>query len=332
MGVGQGEQRHGDIVGAPGAGLVKPPCLSSRRCAAGRKRQRSARGVDRMISTPPLARMSAVVCSDVDVALLELRSAALTLMAVVLKSTDLDALSQELTRARRRAARPVRRRAGGRRPVVRARERAAARRAGAAGAAAAPSHAAGRRARRQRRADGRGAGRRSARGARGRTSAAAARSAAAPQVIERTVEVQLAPLPPLVVDKPLRSGPAGLCARPRPDRARAGQPRRRGDGRRPRPLSMRRCAAAPIAGAAGNTQARIFCHRLEAQVLAIAGVYRTMDEPLPDGVQRGGAAMVRLDGERPGHRAARLSRREHPPIQEQRRKGPLPRWPPRSSS
>ena len=52
------------------------------------------------------------------------------------------------------------------------------------------------------------------------------------------------------------------------------------------------------AGKGGNTDARIFCQRMEAQVLAIAGVHRTTDEPLPAGVAMGAGAMVRLDGER----------------------------------
>ena len=48
--------------------------------------------------------MSAVVCSDITTARLELRSAAMTLMAVVLKTTDVEALAEEL--AQRSAAMP----------------------------------------------------------------------------------------------------------------------------------------------------------------------------------------------------------------------------------
>jgi len=48
-----------------------------------------------------------------------------------------------------------------------------------------------------------------------------------------------------------------------------------------------------IAGARGNADARIFAQSLEAELVSIAGVYRTSDVPLPDNV-RGKAAQVRL--------------------------------------
>ncbi|MEI7786027.1 MAG: septum site-determining protein MinC [Betaproteobacteria bacterium] len=48
-----------------------------------------------------------------------------------------------------------------------------------------------------------------------------------------------------------------------------------------------------IAGARGNSQARIFAHSLEAELVSIAGIYRTSEVPLPDKV-RGKAALVRL--------------------------------------
>lgn len=48
-----------------------------------------------------------------------------------------------------------------------------------------------------------------------------------------------------------------------------------------------------IAGARGNTEARIFALALEAQLLSIAGVYRTGENPLPDAVL-GKPAQVRL--------------------------------------
>jgi septum site-determining protein MinC len=54
-----------------------------------------------------------------------------------------------------------------------------------------------------------------------------------------------------------------------------------------------------IAGARGNPQARIFAQSLEAELLSIAGIYRTSEVPLPPAV-RGKSAMVRLltqDGE-----------------------------------
>lgn len=52
-----------------------------------------------------------------------------------------------------------------------------------------------------------------------------------------------------------------------------------------------------IAGAKGNTQARIFATCMEPELLSIAGTYRTTDNPLPDSV-RGKPAQIRLDGER----------------------------------
>ncbi len=52
-----------------------------------------------------------------------------------------------------------------------------------------------------------------------------------------------------------------------------------------------------IAGAKGNTQARIFATSMEPELLSIAGTYRTTDNPLPDSV-RGKAAQIRLEGER----------------------------------
>lgn len=116
-----------------------------------------------------------------------------------------------------------------------------------------------------------------------------------PEVIERTVEVQLPPLPPLVLDKPLRSGQQ-VYARDRDLIVLAlvsHGAEVMADGHIHLYAPMRGRAHA---GKAGNVEARIFCHRLEAQVLAIAGVHRTMDEPLPEGLE-GGAAMVWLAGD-----------------------------------
>jgi septum site-determining protein MinC len=52
-----------------------------------------------------------------------------------------------------------------------------------------------------------------------------------------------------------------------------------------------------IAGAKGNAQARIFSTCMEPELLAIAGTYRTTENPLPANV-RGKPAQIRLDGER----------------------------------
>jgi septum site-determining protein MinC len=52
-----------------------------------------------------------------------------------------------------------------------------------------------------------------------------------------------------------------------------------------------------IAGARGDTHARIFSTCMEPQLVSIAGTYRTTDTALPDDV-RGKAAQIRLHGER----------------------------------
>ncbi len=52
-----------------------------------------------------------------------------------------------------------------------------------------------------------------------------------------------------------------------------------------------------IAGARGDTSARIFSTCLEPQLVSIAGMYRTTETELPDEV-RGRPAQVRLEGER----------------------------------
>jgi septum site-determining protein MinC len=52
-----------------------------------------------------------------------------------------------------------------------------------------------------------------------------------------------------------------------------------------------------IAGARGDTTARIFSTCLEPQLVAIAGIYRTAENALPAAVL-GKPAQVRLDGER----------------------------------
>jgi septum site-determining protein MinC len=52
-----------------------------------------------------------------------------------------------------------------------------------------------------------------------------------------------------------------------------------------------------IAGARGNTQARIFTSCMEPDLYAIAGIYNTTDIPLASDIH-GKPAQVRLDGER----------------------------------
>jgi septum site-determining protein MinC len=51
-----------------------------------------------------------------------------------------------------------------------------------------------------------------------------------------------------------------------------------------------------MAGARGNTEARIFSTCLEPELVSIAGVYRTSENPLPDEVQ-GKAAQIRLSND-----------------------------------
>ncbi|MBT9492064.1 MAG: septum site-determining protein MinC, partial [Paucibacter sp.] len=52
-----------------------------------------------------------------------------------------------------------------------------------------------------------------------------------------------------------------------------------------------------IAGAKGNTEARIFATCMEAELIAIAGTYRTTENPLPETVF-GKPAQIRLEGEK----------------------------------
>lgn len=52
-----------------------------------------------------------------------------------------------------------------------------------------------------------------------------------------------------------------------------------------------------IAGARGDASARIYAHSLEAELLSIAGIYRTTENPLPADVA-GKPAQVLLDGEK----------------------------------
>ena len=127
-----------------------------------------------------------------------------------------------------------------------------------------------------------------------------AKASMADQPAEQPAQLHAAPLGALVIDKPLRSGQQ-VYAR----------------GRDLVVLAMVNAGAeviadghvhvyAPlrgraIAGARGNTEARIFALALEAELLSIAGIYRTSENPLPPEVI-GHATQVRLvegpDGER----------------------------------
>lgn len=52
-----------------------------------------------------------------------------------------------------------------------------------------------------------------------------------------------------------------------------------------------------LAGASGNSSARIFTMSMEAELVSIAGMYRTFENGLPEQIARR-AAQVRLDGDR----------------------------------
>jgi len=110
--------------------------------------------------------------------------------------------------------------------------------------------------------------------------------------VEVQVEVQLPPPPPLVVDKPLRSGQQIYADEGR-DLIMLGLVSHGAeviaDGHVHVYAPLRGRA---IAGAKGNVDARIFTTLMQAELLSIAGVHRTTEE-LPAGVA-GRAAMVRL--------------------------------------
>jgi septum site-determining protein MinC len=118
--------------------------------------------------------------------------------------------------------------------------------------------------------------------------------AGAPHTGQR--ELQLPPPPPLIVDKPLRSGQQVY--------ARGGDlvvlalvsfgAEVIADGHIHVYAPLRGRA---MAGAQGDTGARIFTTCMQSQLVAIAGTYRTTETPWPEAVL-GKAAQVRLDGER----------------------------------
>jgi len=118
-------------------------------------------------------------------------------------------------------------------------------------------------------------------------------------IVERAVEVPApapAPAPTVYVDKPLRSGQqvyakgADLVVLAAVNHG--AEVIADGSVHVYAPLRGK-----VIAGARGNAQARIFAQQLDAELIAIAGIYRTSDNPLPDNV-RGKPAQVRLDGEK----------------------------------
>ncbi len=112
------------------------------------------------------------------------------------------------------------------------------------------------------------------------------------RVVERTTEVQLPPLPPMIVERPLRSGQQ-VHAQGRDLIVLAlvsYGAEVSADGHIHVYAPLRGRAAA---GTSGNTEARIFATTMDPQLLSIAGVVRTTDVPLPDGVA-GGVAVAQL--------------------------------------
>ncbi|TXI24779.1 MAG: septum site-determining protein MinC [Roseateles sp.] len=115
-------------------------------------------------------------------------------------------------------------------------------------------------------------------------------------VVEKIIEKPAAPAPTLVIDKPLRSGQQIY--------AKGGDlvvlalvnhgAEVIADGSIHVYAPLRGKA---IAGARGDTTARIYAQSLEAELLAVAGIYRTAENPLPADVA-GKPAQVYLDGEK----------------------------------
>jgi septum site-determining protein MinC len=115
-------------------------------------------------------------------------------------------------------------------------------------------------------------------------------------VVEKFIEKPAAPAPTMVIDKPLRSGQRVY--------AKGGDlvvlalvnhgAEVIADGSVHVYAPLRGKA---IAGARGDTSARIYAHSLEAELVSIAGIYRTTENPLPAEVA-GKPAQVLLDGEK----------------------------------
>ena len=60
-------------------------------------------------------------------------------------------------------------------------------------------------------------------------------------------------------------------------------------------MSMARCAAGRSPGSTATGRARIFCQSLEAELVAIAGLYRTCDDLGPGVRQQRVQAFLRND-------------------------------------
>ena len=82
----------------------------------------------------------------------------------------------------------------------------------------------------------------------------------------------------LLIDRPVRSGQTIIY--PEGDVSVLGHPSDPAprSSRAARSTSMERCAGARSPGHTGNARARIFCQKIEAELLAIDGYYRTAEE------------------------------------------------------
>lgn len=114
--------------------------------------------------------------------------------------------------------------------------------------------------------------------------------------IEVVKEVQLPPKMAMRVDKPMRSGQqvyaAGCDVIVNAIVSFGAEVIADGNVHIYGPLRGR-----AVAGARGDTSARIYCTCFEPQLVSIAGIYRTVESDLPPDVA-GKPAMVRLDGEK----------------------------------
>ena len=115
-----------------------------------------------------------------------------------------------------------------------------------------------------------------------------------PEIPAEPVDEKPRAVPTLVIDKPLRSGQKAY--------ARGGDlvvlamvnqgAEVAADGNIHVYAPLRGKA---MAGARGNTQARIFALSMEPELISIAGIYRTSEKPLPADIQ-GKPAQIRLGG------------------------------------
>ena len=85
----------------------------------------------------------------------------------------------------------------------------------------------------------------------------------------------------LLLETPVRSGQIGVLSRRRRHRARLGRPRAPRSSPAARSTSTARCGGAPWRACRATGTARIFCSKLDAELLAIDGFYRTAEDSTP---------------------------------------------------